>query len=246
MSMRRRPEVVETRPPRPDDAHGVAAVVTAATSDWLGGRPTTAETILGAWRSPGLHPDRDARVVVSAHEVLGYALLQPTGGAQSTFWLDLWTPAGGDEAALAADLLHSLESRIAERASYAPLDSTVRLRVQVEESRSGLRATLEERGFALVRLSPHLVAELGQVSGTPTWPDGVRVRTFVPADARAVHALAMEVLGDTWEFVPEPFEAWVADTDAPGFDPSLWWIAEHDGELVAAMLCAVDQADPEL
>jgi ribosomal protein S18 acetylase RimI-like enzyme len=122
----------------------------------------------------------------------------------------------------------------------------VRLRLQVEASRGGLREVLEQRGFDIVRSPLRMLADLDHRQPPPTWPEGISVRTFVPADARTLHAFQMEVLGDTWEFAPEPFETWVAETEAANFDPSLWWLAERDGELAGAMLCRVDPADLEL
>jgi len=240
-----RPEAIETRPPRAEDAPQIAALVTEATRGWLGRAETTAETVTSSWRAPSVDPEQDLRIAIADDELAGYAFLQPRASSQSMLWLDLWTCAGAGERAVAAALITALEPRANAVARYAPPAATVRLRTLVDES-SGPREALERCDFSIVRGVFQMVADLDQVSGTPTWPEGLRVRTYLPSDARALHALAMEVLADTWEFVPEPFETWVADTEAPGFDPGLWWIAEHDGELVAVMLCAVDEADPEL
>jgi ribosomal protein S18 acetylase RimI-like enzyme len=116
----------------------------------------------------------------------------------------------------------------------------------VEAGRHELRDALEQRGFEIVRSPLRMVVDLDRSLAPPTWPDEIRVRTFDPADARRLYAFQMEVLGDTWEFEAEPFESWLAETEAASFDPSLWWLAEHDGELVGTMTCRVDSADPGL
>jgi ribosomal protein S18 acetylase RimI-like enzyme len=63
------------------------------------------------------------------------------------------------------------------------------------------------------------------------WPPGVTVRTFEPADARAVHALLDEAYG-AWDrsYVAVPHEDWErAMTGDIEFDPNVWWIAVRDG-----------------
>jgi mycothiol synthase len=240
-------EVIVTRPPRREEAPGVAALMTAATSGWLGWAETTPETILDWWDSPAVELEEDARVAVASDELIGYAFLLPSERWRSTFWLELWTRGGAAaENATASGLLTALEPRTAALALRAQPAATVRLRTQVEASRGGLREVLEQRGFDIVRSPLRMLADLDRPQPPPSWPDGISVRTFVPADARALHAFQMEALGDTWEFVPEPYETWVAETEAAHFDPSLWWLAERDGELVGAMLCRVDAADPGL
>jgi ribosomal protein S18 acetylase RimI-like enzyme len=220
--------------------------VSEATSGWLGWAEATEETILGWWGSPGVQREHDSRVAVTADELTGYAFLLPGERFRSTLWLELWTRAGADESTIADALLTGLEPRLTTLARRATPAAPVRLRLQVETSRRAVGEILEHRGFEVVRSPIRMVADLDRALPVPSWPDGVRVRTFVPADARDLHAFQMEVLGDTWEFEPESFETWVAETEAPSFDPSLWWIAEREGELVGVMLCRVDSSDPEL
>jgi mycothiol synthase len=177
--------------------------------------------------------------------LLGYAFVLPGRRSRSTFWFELWTSFAAEERETASALLAALQPRVAALAAATAPAATVRLRLQVEERRSGLRESLEQRGFTVVR-SPLLMVRDLDGRQEPEWPEGINIRTFVPADARAVHAFETEVLGDTWEFVAEPFETWVAQTHAANFDPSLWWVVEHNGELIGAMLTRLDPSDPEL
>jgi GNAT superfamily N-acetyltransferase len=201
--------------------------------------------VLELWRSAGVHAERDARVALAGGEVVGYALLQPPGPSRSTIWVDLWTGGSAAEDATAAALLDALRTRVSARAQQAPLDAAARLRIQVDGECRGVRAALEQQGFGVVRTSLQMVGEIGD-RPLPRWPDGVHVRTFRPDDARALHQLVMEVLGDTWEFSAEPFESWLAEIESAGDDQSLWWIAEHEGEPIGALIARVDDVDPEL
>ena len=71
----------------------------------------------------------------------------------------------------------------------------------------------------------------------PTWPDGVRVRSFEPGDAQALHSLLEHGYRRGGGSVAA-FETWlVAMTTDEEFDPQLWFIAESEGMLVGAVLC---------
>ena len=72
---------------------------------------------------------------------------------------------------------------------------------------------------------------------TPTWPAGVRVRTFAADDARALHSLLAHGYRRGGGGV-EPFDVWLPQmTGDEEFDPELWFVAETDEMLVGAVLC---------
>jgi GNAT superfamily N-acetyltransferase len=236
-------ERLETRSPNDDDAERVAALIADVTRDWLGRPPATTAAVRETWHAPGIRLARDGVVAVAGEDVVGYALAQRT--APTTLWLDLWVRTG-ELAETAADaVLRALRPRVAALAQQARVDAPVVARVQVDAERTDVRAAVERAGFACVRTSLQSVVE-DPAWPSPRWPDGVDVRTFAPSDARALHALAMDALEETWEFTREPFESWVGETQAPSFDPTLWWIAEHRGEPVATLLCRADDVDPQL
>jgi mycothiol synthase len=71
----------------------------------------------------------------------------------------------------------------------------------------------------------------------PAWPEGVSVRTFREKDARPVKALLDEAYGAEPDYAPLEFEAWrTFMLGDESYDPSAWFLAERDGELVAAVL----------
>jgi ribosomal protein S18 acetylase RimI-like enzyme len=71
----------------------------------------------------------------------------------------------------------------------------------------------------------------------PSWPNGTRVRTFMPADAPALHALLERGYRNGGGSV-EPFGTWLPQmTSDEEFDPELWFLAESDEMLVGAVLC---------
>jgi ribosomal protein S18 acetylase RimI-like enzyme len=103
----------------------------------------------------------------------------------------------------------------------APFDSLVR------------RAGYRERGEVL-RMWRGLGGELPE----PAWPDGVAVRTYEPADAGRLVALLDEAYA-AWDdtYVARPLDLWLERMTAhDDFDPTLWLLAEQDGELVGCAL----------
>jgi ribosomal protein S18 acetylase RimI-like enzyme len=82
-----------------------------------------------------------------------------------------------------------------------------------------------------VELSPAQLRE-------PTWPEGVRERSFQPGDARALHSLLEHGYRRGGGSVAA-FETWVVVmTTDEEFDPQLWFLAESGGgALVGAVLC---------
>lgn len=79
--------------------------------------------------------------------------------------------------------------------------------------------------------------ELGDTTrAEPVWPDGIRVRTFRPDDAAAVHALLQH--GYRRGGGVDAFETWLPRmTGDAEFDPALWFLAEADGGLAGVALC---------
>ena len=82
-----------------------------------------------------------------------------------------------------------------------------------------------------------MLIELDAPPPAPAWPEGFRVGTFEPDDARAFHAALNEAFADEWNFVSMPFErvGRASTCNAPDFDPTLWFIV-RDGDEIAAVL----------
>jgi mycothiol synthase len=71
----------------------------------------------------------------------------------------------------------------------------------------------------------------------PRWPEDVIVRTFRDEDAAEVKELLDVAYSQEPYHTPLPFEDWKTFMlGDPSFDPSCWFLAEADGELVAAAL----------
>jgi mycothiol synthase len=98
------------------------------------------------------------------------------------------------------------------------------------------RTLFERHGYRDVRHFYRMVIDLDRDFPAPVWPDGLRVATFQPEDARAFHAALQESFEDEWNFRAETFERWKERrVSVPDMDPTVWWLV-WDGEEVAAVL----------
>jgi ribosomal protein S18 acetylase RimI-like enzyme len=71
----------------------------------------------------------------------------------------------------------------------------------------------------------------------PAWPEGVRVRSFTPNDAKSLHALLVHGYRHGGGSVAT-FDEWLVQmTTDEEFDSTLWFLAGAHGTLVGAVLC---------
>jgi len=73
---------------------------------------------------------------------------------------------------------------------------------------------------------------------SPSWPDGITVRSYTDADGERVQAL-LDAAYSGWDpdHVELSQEDWLAFMTAHAeFDPALWFLCERNGDLVACAL----------
>jgi ribosomal protein S18 acetylase RimI-like enzyme len=117
----------------------------------------------------------------------------------------------------------------------------------VTEKDEGLRHAYEEVGYEVIRHSFRMEIELGGVSSDPEPPEGIEIRTMREGEEEQVYEAHEQSFEDAWMHTREPFAQWqhwfVKD---PSFDPSLWFVAEADGEIVGVSICRARENEPGL
>jgi ribosomal protein S18 acetylase RimI-like enzyme len=197
---------VRIRPAREDELDAVAALLDV--------RP---EHLRSDWELSGFDLGVDAWVVEADGRIAGFAAVLPG---------ERLVHAAGDRRT--ADALLVLAAERARELGLSILQLTVS-----EESEF-----IARNPFALDRVVLRMTRDLGLPIPAPEWPPAVAVRTFETRDAQVVHALLDEAYG-AWDgrYVPLPHDDWVrwmtGDID---FDPTVWWLAERDGELAGCAL----------
>jgi mycothiol synthase len=215
------------RRPVEADAAAVAALCNSITRE-LYGTDDADEQEVRKWF--GL-PDLGTLVAERDGQMLGYVDVADEAGTR--FPIDLRIAPGDGRKDVAAKLLAAAEDWARARAQPGS-----RARGFVPERDRELAAVLERAGYSVVRHSFHMLIEPLDRLEPPSWPAGFTIRTYEPAcDEQAVYECIQDAFGDHWDFRPIPIERWRAFAfGRDDFDPSLWWLAETDGELAGACL----------
>jgi ribosomal protein S18 acetylase RimI-like enzyme len=178
----------------------------AAVAGLLATRP---DVLRSEWELPSFDPAQDAWVAEEDGAIVGYAAVI----------------AGERLVLVGPDTLLDTAARRARDKGFG------QLKVTTEGDPGHPGVELAQETLVLTRPLDDPVAE-------PDWPDGLAARTFEPADAETVHAL-LDAAYRAWDsrYVPLAHDDWLrwmtGDSD---FDPTVWWLAERDGELVGCAL----------
>ena len=223
------------RPPGRNDVPAVAALIAACERDETGKSNMTTEELLANWQGLDLADEAvlvvsdDGTIVASADvlnrlcvnvSVYGFVHLEHRGqslGRWLVEWGEAWTR---------------------DRMERAPAEARVVVQHFVNAVNEPARRLLEEIGYAAVRGTYTMTIELAGPPPPPAWPNGIRVRTFVPGqDERAAFEAHEEAFADTWGRPPGTFAKFTAPIGEEGFDPTLWFLVEEVPELVGQVQC---------
>lgn len=162
----------------------------------------------------------DRFVALDNGRLTGYAHLRPGR--------DL-VVATGDTATADALLAH-VEGHARAR-GLASIEATV-----VEEDQP-FHSLVQRAGFVHERVILRMWRVLDEAIAAPAWPGGVTVRPYDDHDSAEVKTLLDEAYAWDPHYVPQTHDEWRTHmTDHDEFDPSLWFLVERDGGLVACAL----------
>lgn len=162
----------------------------------------------------------DRFVALDDGRVVGYAHLRPPHDVV----------VATDDATTADGLLACVE----ERARAKDVEA---VEASVVTADAPFYSLVGRAGFAHERVILRMWRLLDDALPAPSWPAGVNVRTYDDRDGPAVKGLLDEAY--TWDpyYAPQSYDEWRSYmTDHDEFDPSLWFLVEADGELVACAL----------
>lgn len=173
----------------------------------------------------------DAWLVEADGSPVGFAGIQLRGGVQHRAQVSVHP--GWRERGIGSWLANSAVARARERLDESPAGTQVTM-VGWVKAESPMVAWAERRGFAWARRFLRMRIDMTEPPPVPAWPDGITVRTFVPGqDELPTYESLEESFADHWGHVTLGFDEWAKRTEQPGFDPSLWFLADDDGRVVA-------------
>ena len=136
-----------------------------------------------------------------------------------------------------------LLGRAARHAASAAADvglPEATLRTSLVDGDAQARRFFDRRGFAAVRHLLELRLDLHAPPPRPTWPTGVTVRSVdASEDVHTIWRAHQAAFADVATHDPLDLDGFTATRlERNGaIDPSLSWLAEHDGEVVGFALC---------
>jgi mycothiol synthase len=219
------------RPPGDDDFAAMLELMNAHQLAACGEADVTADELRTWLTTPSVDPQRDIRLFERDGRLLGYVDADEVGVDPRRWWSDVKIAPDADAAEIFPQLLGWLEDRAGE--------GLLRVWTGVDDAR--MLRVYADNGFREARHSYRMEIALGADSREPTWPEGLRLRTFEPADERNLYDANIEVWEDTSDPLEESFEEWQHwTTKRASFDPSLWFLVFDGEELAGFSLCRQD------
>ena len=132
------------------------------------------------------------------------------------------------------------EEWVRERLHLAPWGARVVVQHYVHTADEPAARLMERMDYTPVRGCYRMNVELDGTPPQPEWPDGIRVRTFVPGrDEKVVYDSVEDAFCDVWGRPRGTFERFLGLTRVEGFDHDLWFVAESRGGISGVCLCKV-------
>src|ERR1051326_4153298 len=235
------PQGLSIRAPTIDDAEAVAALANTCTFAEQGtpqGIPTmAAEEVRAFWQTPGVNLATDTWTVVTDEgRLIAYADVYQR--AYVAFYTEGWTHSEYCGRGIGTYLLRLVEARARQQISAAPPHARISIQTaSISNKNDAARRLVEQEGYKLVRHTWEMKIEMDTAPPAPDWPEGIRVRTFIPQDLPAVYTAVEEAFQDHWNYTRTSFEEWEQRPKREGFDPTLWFLALDGEEIAGAALC---------
>jgi ribosomal protein S18 acetylase RimI-like enzyme len=227
------PNGYTTRPTTPEDRNAILELTAASDRSLIGEVDYHAEDLAAEWGRPRFELDTDPVLVLGPDGVpAGYAYVWESEPGEKVVG---WAAPHPDHAHLYGYLLERIEERARERLAGASGERT--LRIAIYESESDGARLLREAGFVPVRYFWRMAIPLTGTETPPPPPPGIHLRPLDPdRDREAAHRAIEEAFEDHWGTPTPPFEEWVEEEmTGPDFDPSLWVLAEENGEVAGVL-----------
>jgi mycothiol synthase len=228
------------RAPTLADADAIAGIFNDASMTLYGAPEVKADDVRLWLQAPDFDLERDAVLAEAADgAALGYGDLSDPSHVGRVIWIDAQTALGASDVAHA--ILDELETRAEQR-----LVPGGQLKAYVAERNAAYAAVVEARGYALVRHSFRMEADLSSEPAAPDWPEGITVREFVSGeDDQRVYEVQEETFADQADAEPLTYEEWRHWSFREPFDPGLWFLAEDGAELAGILLARSERAGDE-
>lgn len=242
------PDGYSFRPARYDEASAVADLINACEMLDLGKPNTSAHSLRRIWGSPDHKPEDSMLVVAPDGRLVAVINRFPEGAHLVEF--NGYTLPEARGLGIGTAMLYLVESEARIQAMDLTPMPTVRLATDAWATNESACRLFEQWGYTLVRRWERMLIEMDAAPKPPSLPAGVNIRAFVPGQDDQRFAEAMEeAMADEWGHIPLTWEQWryYHIESIPNLDPSLYFVAEEDGEIIGGALCSWESSgEPEV
>jgi len=188
--------------------------------------------LIWIWHLPTTDLGRDTRLVLDGETVVGYgqAIWTPEEGGPLYLLARVHPEHQG--AGIGTWLLAWGEALADERGSRG-------VRADVVDRDEPGHELLRSRGYRPVRSSHTMSKDL--VADEDEWavPAGVTIRPYTDADERTLYEIHEASFSDHWGYRPTSFERFNEQMRGEDWDPTLVFLADHDGRTVGHIISFV-------
>lgn len=234
------------RAPTMADVDRVVEMLNARSRKFRGTSQSTRARVESWWEKPGFTLETDVRLVLDSDDaVAGLAFILADGEPYTHIGCSAGVHPQHEGDTLLWDWLTGWGlHRAAELVPLAALGTRVAATCDALPKDGACCAALERAGFTPIRLESHMRIALDAPVPIAQWPEGVSVRSAnLDGDVGDIVATYLESMRDHWGFVERPrgevlatFVSEIESRCGP-IDPSLWFLAIAEAEIVGISLC---------
>ncbi|GAB4490790.1 MAG: GNAT family N-acetyltransferase [Anaerolineales bacterium] len=209
-------------------------------------------TLRNMWESPNFDPAQDVYFVFSPQgKLVGY--YETWANNLPPVHPFVWGAVDVDfhNLGIGTHMLAWAENRARQLLDKVPPEARVAPVTGCEHHLENAKALFENNGWTYFRSSYTMRIDFESAPPAPVIPAGITIQTYRPELAEATYRAVNEAFKDHFGHVDQPFESGFANfkrtmLEDPLFDPSLWYLAMDDDEIVGTCLCRKEAwDDPE-
>jgi mycothiol synthase len=231
----------QSRPATKEDAQAITDVQNATSLQDIGVAENTVQDLLEEWEAPKFNLETDSRIwLTDAGQVVAYAELFNPYEEVTRLWGYGRVHPAYEGQGLGTAVTNWMETRAREFLPLAKPGVRVNISTGTYAKNETAHTLLANQGFVHVRNFYRMDIDLkGVIIPDPEWPEGVTLRPYQESDdLRPFYEAFNDSFSDHWGFLPVSFELFVHDfTKGHNYDPSMWYLAEAAGQIVAFCIC---------
>jgi len=198
------------------------------------------------WQSPNFDPADGIRIVENPDGLMvGYVEYFNNTSPYVYQWTWARTRAGCEGQGIGSLMVQWAEEQGRAEIDKAPADAKVSIAAATPNGIEVAHKLFQDHGLVEIRRHYRMIIDLDGKPADPVVPAGYTLRRMRgDEEIRRVYRVVYESFRDHWSYLERPFEEALEGyrhhlTSGEDYDPSLWWIAEHDatGEFAGVAVC---------